>query len=76
MATKKKTAHEKLLEAVATTPPMNPALTSADRVFLRGLKRRGYTESEIIAIGKKAGFIVTSESLKPAVKRVKTVAKE
>jgi hypothetical protein len=65
MATKKAPVNSKLLEAVTATPPQNPALTGPDRVFLRGLKRRGYTEFEIIAIGKKAGMTVTADDLKP-----------
>jgi len=74
MATKKTPINAKLLEAVTATPPTNPALTGADRTFLRGLKRRGYTEAEIIAIGKKAGMTFTSDDLKPKVKIAKAGA--
>lgn len=71
MATKKAPVNSKLLEVVTATPPASPALTGADRVFLRGLKRRGYTELEIIAIGEKAGMTVTSDDLKPKEKKPK-----
>lgn len=64
MATKKAQVNEKLLEVVASTPPKNPALTGADRTFLRGLKRRGYTNEEIKGIGIKAGLNVKDEDLK------------
>lgn len=63
MATKKIPVNNKLLEAAAATPPANPALTGPDRAFLRGLKRRGYTEQEIIALGSKAGLKVTAADL-------------
>lgn len=63
MATKKPAINNKLLDVVAATPPINPALTSADLSFLRGLKRRGYTDNEIIAISQKAGLKVSAEQL-------------
>ena len=70
MGSKKTPVNAKLLEVVVATPPASPALTGADRVFLRGLKRRGYTEQEIILIGTKAGVKVTPEDLKPKAKEV------
>ena len=74
MATKKIPVNSKLLEAAAATPPTNPALTGSDRAFLRGLTRRGYTEQEIIALGRKAGLNVTAADLVPRGRKPKSVA--
>jgi hypothetical protein len=52
-----------LLEAVKETPPKNPAITGADKTYLRGLIRRGYTHDEIVAIGAKAGLKVNPQDL-------------
>lgn len=71
MATKKTPVNTKLLEVVQATPPINPAMTGADRTFLRGLKRRGYSNDEIIAIGKKAGFSVKQEDLAVKTRKAK-----
>ena len=45
----------KLIEAAEATPPKNPAASAADRTYLRGLRRRGYTEEEIKVVAHKAG---------------------
>lgn len=74
MATKKAPVNSKLLEAITTILPANPAMTRADLSFLRGLRRRGYTTDEIIRVGQKAGFIVTSKDLIVAPKKPKNVA--
>ena len=63
MVTKKAAINSKLLEAVAATPPANPAITRVDKTFLRGLIRRGYTHDEIISIGAKAGLKVNPQDL-------------
>ena len=63
MATKKATINSKLLDVVAVTPPANPAITGADKTYLRGLIRRGYTHDEIITIGAKAGLKVNPQDL-------------
>lgn len=63
MTTKKAEVNEKLKQTFDATPPKNPALSSADRTYLKGLFRRGYTQDEIIAIGQKAGFNVKPEDL-------------
>lgn len=52
-----------LLDAVKDTPPKNPAITSSDKTYLKGLIRRGYTHDEIIAIGAKAGLKVNPQDL-------------
>ena len=46
----------KLVEAAEATPPKNPAASAADRTYLRGLRRRGYTEEEIKVVANKAGL--------------------
>ena len=73
MASKKNKVNERLLAAAEATPPANPAITSSDLSFLRGLKRRGYTDIEIISIASKASLRVNPDQLL-VVKRVKKVA--
>ena len=66
MATKKSDSSSdssKLIEAFAAAQPKNPALTSSDKTFLKGLQRRGFTAQEITDIAAKAGFVVTPEML-------------
>jgi hypothetical protein len=72
MATKKTPINSKLLEAATATPPANPALTGADRTFVRGLIRRGYTEGEVIALGQKASLNVTAADLVPKGRKPKS----
>ena len=57
MATKKQAVNEDLAKAFEAVKPANPALTSADKTYLRGL-RRGFTQTEIQDVAKKAGFQV------------------
>ena len=73
MASKKIKVNERLLAAAESIQPANPAITSADLTYLRGLKRRGYTDNEIISIANKASLQVKPEQL-VVVKRVKKVA--
>jgi hypothetical protein len=54
---------EKLAEAFIAAPPANPAPSSSDKAYLKGLKKRGYTDDEIIKIALKAGFKITPEML-------------
>lgn len=58
---KREPVSSKLAEAFTAAPPANPAPSSSDKAYLKGLKKRGYTESEIIQIAKKAGFNITTE---------------
>lgn len=74
MATKKTPVNSKLLEVTAATPPANPAITRADLSFLRGLKRRGYTDAEIIGISQKSGLKVSAEQLVVTKRAPKVVA--
>jgi SOS response regulatory protein OraA/RecX len=58
MATKKVHVNEGLMKAFENAKPANPALTSADKTYLRGLRRRGFTQDEIQKVAKDAGFVV------------------
>lgn len=61
MATKKVAVNEALMKAFENAKPKNPALTGADKAFLRGLKRRGFTLEEIKVIAADAGFLVPDD---------------
>ena len=54
---------EKLASVFAETTPANPAPTTSDLAYLKSLKKRGYTDTEIIQIASKAGFKITAEML-------------
>lgn len=56
MAKTKAKINDNLLAAAEAIPPKNPAPTAADKSYLRGLRRRGYTDEEIRAVARKAGF--------------------
>ena len=51
----------KLVEAFKNERPENPALSSADKSYLRGLRRQGYTQDEITNIAGKSGFTVPAD---------------
>ena len=74
MSTKKAQVSEKLQRVFDTNPPKNPALSSADKTYLKGLARRGYKQDEIIEIGRKAGFDVKPEDLITKKKAAKVAA--
>lgn len=61
MTTKKQSVNQDLASAFAEVKPKNPALSSADKTYLRGLRRRGFTQDEITDVAKKAGFSVPSD---------------
>lgn len=61
MKTPKQKPAEALVAAVAATRPANPALSAADKTYLRGLQRQGYTREEIIAIAQSAGYQVSDD---------------
>lgn len=61
MATKKQTVNEALVKAFENAKPANPALSSADKTYLRGLRRRGFTMEEIQNVAAKAGFEVPAD---------------
>jgi hypothetical protein len=71
---KSKTAqvNEKLASVFSDVQPANPSPSSTDKAYLRGLKKRGFTDAEIIQVAAKAGFKITADMLvvkpkKPAV---------
>ena len=49
-----------LVAAFEKTRPANPALSAADKTYLRGLRRRG-TQEEIKTIASDAGFTVPGD---------------
>jgi SOS response regulatory protein OraA/RecX len=61
MAAKKQEINERLSKAFEAVEPKNPALSGADKAYLRGLQRRGFTESEIREVAQKAGFVVPTD---------------
>jgi len=58
MASKKVAVNSELEKAFSEAKPANPALSTSDKSYLRGLVRRGFTPAEIEAVAKKAGFLV------------------
>jgi SOS response regulatory protein OraA/RecX len=67
--TKMAKANKLLIDAFKDATPKNPALTSADKIYLRGLTRRGFTSDEILAIAAKTGIKVTLDDLTPKPKK-------
>ncbi len=65
MRTPKQKPAGALLAAVAATRPANPALSAADKTYLRGLQRQGYTPAEITAIAQSAGYQVPDDLFQP-----------
>lgn len=62
MATSKaKQPAQGLVDAFAKVRPANPALSAADKTYLRGLRRQGYTQDEIKRVASNAGFNVPSD---------------
>ena len=61
MATKKTQVNDGLLKAFENAKPANPALTSADKTYLRGLRRRVFTQEEIKKVANEAGFEVPAD---------------
>jgi hypothetical protein len=76
MASKRQPVDPKLAEVFQAAPPANPSPTSADKNYLRGLKKRGYTEEEIIRIAAKAGYVITPALFVIKPKKPKTPAPE
>lgn len=76
MAKSKIAAAETLTTLFVDAPPANPAPSAADKVFLRGLKKRGYTEQEIISIAAKGGYQITPDLfvIKPRKAKLETAA--
>lgn len=66
--------NERLAVLLETAKPANPTLSSADRTQLIKLKKRGFTDAEIIDIADKAGLKVTAEMLTVKPRKPKTLA--
>lgn len=62
--------NEKLAEVLLTAKPANPALSSTDLAHLKSLKKRGFSDSEIINIAQKAGFVINASHLVVKTKEV------
>lgn len=73
MATKKAAVNEALMKAFENAKPKNPALTGADKAFLRGLKRRGFTLEEIQNVAAQAGFEVPADLFDTKKKQAKNI---
>ena len=43
--------------------PAIPVLSSADKSYLKGLKKKGYSDQQIIAIAAKSGFTIDAKFL-------------
>lgn len=69
---KRAPVNEKLSSVFSETLPANPSPSTSDKSYLRSLKKRGYTETEIIQIAKKAGFNITPELFVIKPKKPKT----
>lgn len=76
-----------LLQAsVELVTPEIPVLSTADKSYLKGLKKKGYSDQQIIAIAAKSGFKIEaqflavrpklSEAERDAAKLAKEIAKE
>jgi hypothetical protein len=55
--------NEALAKVASEAKPANPIASSTDKAYLKGLKRRGFTDAELIALAAKAGLLVTAEML-------------
>lgn len=53
--------NQKLVDAFKNARPANPALSAADKSYLRGLRRQGYTQEEIKIIASQAGFEIPAD---------------
>ena len=68
---KKIPLNEALAEITAAAKPASPALSSTDKAHLIRLKKRGFTDTELIDLAAKAGLRVTSEMLVIKVRKPK-----
>ena len=61
--------NQALVEAFKNATPKTPVLTSADKTYLRGLTKRGFTHDEILDITTNAGFKVMPDDLIASTRR-------
>ena len=57
----KEEINPKLVEVFSETRPANPTPVGADKRYLLGLLKRGYTPQEIANIAGKAGYKLSQE---------------
>jgi Holliday junction resolvasome RuvABC DNA-binding subunit len=57
----KEEVNQKLMDVFSAEKPANPAPVGADRRYMLGLMKRGYTPQEITNIAAKAGYKLTPE---------------
>ena len=50
-----------ILLLINSTTPETPVLSSKEKTYFKGLKRRGYSEQQISEFVKKAGYLVPSD---------------
>lgn len=62
--------NSKLVELADAIEPQNPVLSGDDKRYLRGLKRRGYSEQQIFEIVRKAGLAIPADFFKPREQKV------
>ena len=61
-----------VLAIINSTKPATPILSSKEKTYFKGLKRRGYSESQISEFVKKAGYPVPSDFWVVKAKKPKT----
>ena len=52
---------QSILDLVTSTKPANPILSTKEKTYFKGLKRRGYSEQQINEFIKKAGYQVSAD---------------
>lgn len=52
-----------IIEVAQESIPANPLPSGAELTYLKNLKRRGFTDAEIIVIAEKAGVTITAAHL-------------
>ena len=52
------TPDQAILDMVTSTKPAYPILSTKEKTYFKGLKRRGYSEQQITEFIKKAGYPV------------------
>lgn len=50
-----------LLALINSTKPATPVLSSKEKTYFKGLKRRGYSEQQITGFIEKAGYKMTPD---------------
>lgn len=65
--------NDDLLKLIAATPPAVPTMTTPEKAYFRSLKRRGYSEPQILTFIEKAGYkskdFFAKKTIKPKVSK-------